>query len=147
MWCYRSTKDLCCPIQQGIQARISRPWKGLWCICASGCLISANRKGLNGWPHPSADSPLCGATLAGHALSSAFWDLPPHPAGSTEYHRQLDLGQRQRCHIHLNILIFINAKLMALHYGILIKNAIKIISLILVFFLHLKNFTMKLVKC
>lgn len=28
MWCYRSTKDRCCPIQ----ARISRLWGGLWCI-------------------------------------------------------------------------------------------------------------------
>lgn len=33
MWCYRSTKDLCCPIQQGIQDRISSMWRGLWCIC------------------------------------------------------------------------------------------------------------------
>lgn len=30
MWCYRSTKGLCCPIQQGIQTRISSQWMGLW---------------------------------------------------------------------------------------------------------------------
>lgn len=70
--CYRSTKDLCCPIQQGIQARISSPWKGLWCICASGCLISANRKGWNGCPQLFADFSIVEASLSGQALCAAF---------------------------------------------------------------------------
>lgn len=65
MWCYRSTKDICCPIQQGIQARISSLWMGLWCICASGCLISANRKGANGWPQLSADSSIVWGQFVG----------------------------------------------------------------------------------
>lgn len=95
MWCYRSTKDLCCPIQQGIQGRISSLWRGLWCICASACLISANRKGLNGWPQLSADSSLYGASLAGQALCAAFWDLPPHPPGSSECHSRLIWGNTE----------------------------------------------------
>lgn len=65
MWCYRSTKDLCCPIQRGIQDRISSMWRGLWCICASGCLNSANRKGLNGWPQLSADSSIVWGQFVG----------------------------------------------------------------------------------
>lgn len=55
MWCYRSTKSLCWPIQQCIQAGISSPWRGLWCTCASGCLISVNRRGLDGWTQLGAD--------------------------------------------------------------------------------------------
>lgn len=60
------------------------------CICASGCLISANRKGANGWPQLSADSSIVWGQLVGAAF--VCLGLPPHPPGSSEYYRRLLLG-------------------------------------------------------
>lgn len=98
MWCYRSTKALCCPIQQGIEARITGLWRGLWYICASGSLISANRKGSNGWPQLSADSSIVwgqfgGAGFVGCILGSA---TPTRPSVPFKYHRLIShLGTTQ----------------------------------------------------
>lgn len=79
MWCYRSTKDFCCPIQLGIQAGISRLWMGLWCICAPGCLISANRKGRSGRPQLSADSLIVWGAVCWGRLCVPAWVCLPHP--------------------------------------------------------------------
>lgn len=93
MWCYRSTKDLCCPIQQGIQAGISSLRRGLWCICVSRCLISANRKGLNGWPQLTADSSIVWGPFsrAGFVCCISGSASPPS--------RLIDFWATQRCHL------------------------------------------------
>ncbi len=49
----------------------------------------ARTAGLNSLLTP----PLYEASLSGQALCAAFWDLQPHPTGSSKYGRQAELGQ------------------------------------------------------
>lgn len=65
----------------------------------------ARTAGLNSLLTP----PLYGASLVEPALCDAFWDLPPHPPASSEYHRQAT----QRCHLSSNSLKFVYVKLSA----------------------------------
>lgn len=52
---------------------------GLWCICACGCLISANRKGLNNWPQFSADSFIVWGQLSvASFVSVSLESISPH---------------------------------------------------------------------
>lgn len=111
MWCYRSTKDLCCPIQQGIQDRISSPWRGLWCICASGCLISANRKGSNGWPQLSADSSIVWAQFSGAGFVLCILGSASPPTRLIWVSQQADLGQNSSAisaWTHQNVFMWIS---------------------------------------
>lgn len=99
MWCYRSTKALCCPIQQGIQAGISR-----LCVGASDAYMPLAASSLQTGKARRLASSLCwhcmGPVWRSKLCAKHFgiW-LPQHP-GPSECHVQAS----QRCHLSLNCL-------------------------------------------